>query len=216
MISETAPASLVRLEDNMRGLATVLAVCAVGGCVPRAENELLDRDTQVFDSQYRQLLNNVAEFRVHPETLPRHIFLRRGTVAVEETGGVGVEEYLLSLEQARSVRWEVAPLNDPDDVARVRLLYQWVVGKLSFDRLKDKWDANEAGSGRPKVALPVGKDTPIDWFTDDKSQSQIGVFGRFGGKAVWVRDIGGAADFAVAILRAAPNSRREPGRPSAE
>jgi hypothetical protein len=196
--------------------ATALIMGLVGGCVARAENEEIERDTKALVGQYRQVLDNIALFRAHPDTLPRHIFLRRGSVGVEASAGVGAEEFPVSFEESRSTRWEVVALNDPDDLARVRLLYQWVVGRLSFDALRAKWDAHEAATGRPRVALPVGRETPVDWYCEEPSKAAVKAhWGAFHGKRVWVKDIGGAADFAIAVLRAAPNSRREGGGRSA-
>lgn len=201
----------------MRFLLLLPAAGLAVGCATKGEEFLQDRDTQAITAQYRQLLANIAEFRTYPDTLPRHVFLRRGTLESEATAGIGVEEFPLAIEEARSVRWEVAPLNDPDDIARVRLLYQWAIGKLNHDALRAKWEALEAGTGRSKVALPIRPDATADWYTDERGKAVAGIHGTFGGKKIWIRDVNGAAEFALAVLRAAPNSRRSSGsRPEGE
>lgn len=200
----------------MQRLFLFMSAVALTGCAAQSEKDLLEGSTRVFNSQYRQVLNNIAEFQKYPDTLPRHIFLLRGKLEADGDVGIGVEEFPVSFEQTRSLHWEICTLGDPDDIARVRLLYQWVVGRLSFENLRAKWEAHEAATGRTKVALPVTKDTATDWYTDEKAKSVVDIHGQFAGKKIWFRDISGAAEFAIAVLRAAPNSRRESGRARGE
>lgn len=199
-----------------------LLAAAAGGCVTSAaEGELDRRGTAVADGQFRQILDNVAAFRANPRTLPRHTILVHGTALVRDGAGVGADDYLLSFRHEQEVRWEVSPLNDPDDLERVRLLYQWTTGFLTYDALRAKWDAHEAvhaAAGRATVRLPVNGEMAADWHTDDRTKAAAGA--TMGGTVthpVWIRDVGGAADFAMALIRAMPNTRgrgRTAGRPS--
>lgn len=126
-------------------------------------------------------------------------------------------------------RWELSFLEDPYDIRRVRLLYQWQVGHISFEQLDKAWseirdrallDASGkpvlGGDGRPKflaLPLPVTPRTRRDWITRDASASATGMSGHqaaidpLGLTAVWVSDPEAASQFGIAVVSAMANSR---------
>ncbi len=126
-------------------------------------------------------------------------------------------------------RWELSNLEDPYDLRRVRLLYQWQVGHIPFDQLEKEWSQIRDrplldGAGKPvlgsdgqpifhAVSLPVARDTKRNWTTQNLFEAlgsmsgSSGPPGMPGTTILWVTDTEAAAQFGLAILAAMPNTR---------
>jgi hypothetical protein len=180
-----------------------------------------------FRPHVQQVMDNVAAFTKDPGVWPTHVLVYKGTFETRNqwTGSVGTSTKLENTSYGLT-RWELASLDDPYDIRRVRLLYQWQVGHIDFDDLERHWneirdrmvlDGNGkpvlGADGRPTfnaLALPITRETKRDWTTDSFSKSVGGVAGRSGAvglPAVWVADTEGATQFSLAILTAMANTR---------
>jgi hypothetical protein len=204
----------------------VMAIC---GCEsPRLSDGVPDV-ARGFKPHVQQVLDNIALFTADPGAWPSHILVYKGEFENRRqwTGAIGTSTKLESTNYANTM-WQLVSLQDPGDIRRVRLLYQWQVGHIDFDELTRGWseirdrqalDGNGkpvvGGDGQPEFRawpLPVTRDTKRDWITDDKSKSPSGMSGHSGPAAapgtttVWVADTEGAAQFSLAILAAMPNS----------
>lgn len=210
----------------IRRCSAMLSLLLAAGCTaPRLFHDVPDvvRD---FKPHLEQVLDNIAAFTDDPGSWPSHVLTYKGTFETRRqwTGAVGSSMKLEENTYAMS-RWDLAALEDPYDIRRVRLLYQWQVGHIQFDELERRWNEirdrpiNDAGGkpvlgsdGRPTFlapALPVAANMRRDWLTSGSGGARrIGALhGRHGLTTVWVTDTEAAAQFALAVLSAMANSR---------
>jgi hypothetical protein len=211
-------------------LAAVAVAAALGGCDSIQINENVASVTRGFKPHMQQVLDNVAHFTEDPGTWPSHVLVYRGAfetkgewnIDIGVPGGLGYRDYSMT-------RWELSNLDDPYDLRRVRLLYQWQVGYIKFEQLEQAWNEIRDrplldGAGKPvlgndgrpiffALALPVTRDTKRNWTTKDLFAALGSMSGTSGTPAIpgtvtiWVTDTDAAAQFSLAILTAMPNTR---------
>ena len=211
-------------------LAAVAVAAALGGCKSLHINENVASATRGFKPHMQQVLDNLALFTEDPGAWPSHVLVYRG--AFETRGEWSLDLGIptkLGYSNYGMTRWELSNLDDPYDLRRVRLLYQWQVGHITFDQLQQRW--NEIcdrplldGAGKPVLgsdgqpifhvlALPVTRDTRRDWTTRNIFEALGSMSGTSGTPAlpgtttIWVTDTDAAAQFSLAILAAMPNTR---------
>lgn len=212
-------------------LVSLSAIATSMGCSPaqRIVDGVPDI-TREFRPHLQQVLDNVAAFSKDPGAWPSHVLVYKGTFETRNqwTGAVGTSTKLENSVYGMT-RWELASLDDPYDIRRVRLLYQWQVGHIDFDQLVRSWSEIRDrpvldGSGKPilgpdgrpnfyALPLPIGRDTRRDWITDKVFESSTGLSGRSGAlgmpgtTTIWATDTEAATQFSLAILTAMANSR---------
>lgn len=222
-----------QLTDTLRSLRTavimVLAVLLAGCNVSERLYKDIPDTTRGFAPHLQQVLNNVALFTENPLSWPSHVLVYKGSLETRDqwVGAIGFAVKLENTSYA-TVHGDLANLEDPYDIKRVRLLYQWQVGFIDFDALEKKWNEIRDrpmldGSGEPilgkdgrptfaALPLPVTREMKRDWTTQNALQS----FGRMGGTtsslmvdatSIWVTDQEAAHQFSQAVLQAMANSR---------
>jgi len=206
-------------------MALALGAWLLAGCAQTTAESLLVQARRTLESRYVQDLDNIAMFLVVPEGLPQYMRIHRGTIEArpEPRWSIGTDTYLAGGTR-RAIVWEVSAVTDPDDLQRLRLLFQWVTRYIEFDELERRWNAildqPEYGpdarplfntDGRPVLIaarLPISKDTSRDWYTTDEKLAVAKLDpGEFGDRKVWIKDVAGAVAFTLAIQRAMPNSK---------
>jgi len=206
-------------------MAIALGAGLLAGCAQTTAESLLVQARRTLESRYVQDLDNIAMFLVVPEGLPQYMRIHRGTIEArpEPRWSIGTDTYLAGGTR-RAIVWEVSAVTDPDDLQRLRLLFQWVTRYIEFDELERRWNAildqPEYGpdarplfntDGRPVLIaarLPISKDTSRDWYTTDEKLAVPKLDpGEFGDRKVWIKDVAGAVAFTLAIQRAMPNSK---------
>jgi hypothetical protein len=211
-------------------LAAVAVAAALTGCTAPKITDNVPEVVRGFKPHMQQVLDNLALFTKDPGAWPSHVLVYRGAFESRDqwTLSLGVPS---KLEDARygMTRWELANLDDPYDIRRVRLLYQWQVGHLTFEQLERSWNEISDrpildGAGKPilgsdgrptflALPLPITRDTKRDWTTDSLFKSPNGFFGTSGPPGmpgtvtIWVADTEGATQFSLAILTAMANTR---------
>jgi hypothetical protein len=70
---------------------SIVTICAIAsGCTyHRLENNTVKQAETVVDLQYRQILDNLAMFRLNPDTLPSLVTLKTGASQVGDSGSAG-------------------------------------------------------------------------------------------------------------------------------
>ena len=205
----------------------VIAIVAVllTGCAQTVAESLLSQARRTLESRYVQDLDNIAMFLVVPDGLPQYMRIHRGTIEArpEPKWSIGTDTYIAGGTR-RGIVWEISAVTDPDDLQRLRLLFQWVTRHIEFDELEQRWntirdqpgygsDAKQlhGGAGRPVLVaapLPVSKGAGRDWYTTDEQQAVKELdHGEFRRMRVWIKDVEGAVAFTLAIQRAMPNSK---------
>lgn len=210
-------------------LMLVSAVIMCGCNVSERVYKDIPTVTRGFTPHMQQVLNNVAIFTRDPSAWPSHVLVYKGSFEMRNqwVGSVGTSTKLENTSYA-TTRWELANLEDPYDIKRVRLLYQWQVGFIDFDALEKQWNEIRDrplldGSGKPilgkdgrptfmSLPLPIKRDMKRDWTTQNALES----FGKLGGSSsglpvdstsIWVTDEEAAYQFSWAVLEAMANSR---------
>ena len=222
---------LTTARRPLLGLLAAMAVAAaLGGCKSLHINENVASVTRGFKPHMQQVLDNLALFTEDPGAWPSHVLVYRGAFETrgEWTLDLGIPTKL-GYSNYGMTRWELSNLDDPYDLRRVRLLYQWQVGHITFDQLERTWnDIRDRpildGAGKPilgadgrptflALPLPVTRDTKRDWTTRELFAALGNMSGSSGTPAVpgtttiWVTDTDAAAQFSLAILTAMPNTR---------
>ena len=222
-------------------LASLLAIglaSASVGCTSARLSDDVPTIARGYKPHLQQVLDNIAAFTEDPGAWPSHVLVYKGSFETRKqvTGAVGTSTKLENTEYA-TTHWDLAVLDDPYDIMRLRLLYQWQVGHITFDELETRWNAirdrpilDGAGKvvlgpeGKPTflpVTLPITRQTPRDWITDAASKSPSKLSGRVPSRisapgvgkneaiftTVWVADSDKAANFSLAVLSAMPNTR---------
>jgi hypothetical protein len=211
-------------------LTLMTAAMALCGCnSPGALKDVPDV-TRSYTPHVQQVLDNIAAFTKDPGSWPSHVLVFRGELEVRHqfVGSIGTTTKAETTKYSQ-ILWNLAALDDPYDIKRVRLLYQWQVGHITFDELDRRWNEIRdrpvldgsgkpilGSDGRPKflaLQLPVSRETRRDWITDDSRKAVNDIAGRSGPMGmpgtttVWVTDTEAASQFSLAILSAMANSR---------
>lgn len=214
-------------------LALVAAGVTLVGCSNQKISDEVPDVSRGFTPHIQQVMDNLATFERDPGAWPAHVLIYKGTVESRHqlTGAIGTTTKIEDATYAMT-RWEMSALDDPYDIRRVRLLYQWQVGHISFESLEQDWSqirdrAVLDGNGKPilgpdgrptflALPLPVTRGTRRDWATNRQPSQAGAVGGRPGGtglvglarpQTVWIADSEGAAQFSLAILSAMANTR---------
>jgi hypothetical protein len=165
-------------------------------------------------------------FLVVPDALPQYMRIHRGTIEArpEPKWSIGTDFYIAGGARMGIV-WEISAVSDPDDLQRLRLLFQWVTRHIEFDELERRWNAIRdqpengsdpkqllpGGAGRPVLVaapLPVTKDVGRDWYTTNEQEAVKQLdYGQFREKRVWIKDVAGFVVFILAVQRSMPNSK---------
>jgi hypothetical protein len=199
----------------MRWMVIALGAVLCAGCAQQVAESLLGQARGTLESRYVQDLDNIAMFLVVPDALPQYMRIHRGTIEArpDPKWSIGTDLYVAGGTRMGIV-WEISAITDVDDLQRLRLLFQWVTRYIEFDELERRWNAIRDqpayGSDAKWVAapLPVSKDTGRDWYTTDEQQAvKTRDRGEFRDKRVWIKDVGGAVAFTLAVQRAMPNSK---------
>ena len=212
------------MRHHFLTLAILSAVILpLGACreLPTTTVPDISRD---YKPHFQQVLDNVAKFDKDSNAWPSHMLVYKGFLESRRTvtGAVGTSTKIEGNSYV-TTHWELASLEDPYDIRRVRLLYRWVVGSLTFDELESRWNEIkdrallDAGGkpilgddGRPKyqsMALPINRDTRRDWFSQKAEMPLAAESGVEGLHRIWVTDENGAVEFSLAVLNAMANSR---------
>jgi hypothetical protein len=212
-------------------LAALMVVTALNGCgpSPHVSDDVPDI-IRGYKPHVEQVLDNIAAFTKDPGAWPSHVLIYRGAFETRRqwTGAVGTSTKLENTIYGMT-RWELASLDDPYDIMRVRLLYKWQVGNITFDELDKQWNeirdrpVLDGGGkpilgpdGKPKfdvLPLPITRETKRDWTADSGWMplgswvGRSGPIGAPGTKTIWVIDTEAASQFSIAILSAMANSR---------
>jgi hypothetical protein len=213
-----------------RLLAVVAIIGALGGCTSTKPTDQVPDLARGFRPHVQQVLDNIALFTKDPGAWPSHVLVYKGFFETRKqwTGSIGTSTKLEDVTYG-TAHWDLSSLDDPYDIQRVRLLYQWQVGHITFDQLEHDWNEIRDrqvldGSGKPVLGsdgrptflalpLPVSRQTKRDWITDSLVKSPSGMFGTSGPLAmpgtvtVWVADMEGATQFSLAVLSAMANTR---------
>jgi hypothetical protein len=188
----------------MRWMVIALGAVLFTGCAQTVAESLLSQARRTLESRYVQDLDNIAMFLVEPDSLPQYMRIHRGTIEArpEPKWSIGTDLYIAGGTRMGIV-WEISAVTDPDDLQRLRLLFQWVTRHIDFDELERRWN------GLPLQALlPVSKDSGREWYTTDEQQAVKNLDrGEYRGKRVWIKDVGEAVSFTLAVQRAMPNSK---------
>jgi hypothetical protein len=200
----------------MRWMVVALVAVLLTGCAQVVAESLLDQARRTLEARYVQDLDNIAMFLVVPDGLPHYVRIHRGTIEArpEPKWSIGTDFYIAGGTR-RGIVWEISAVTDPDDLQRLRLLFQWVTRHIEFDELERRWNAiqdqPEYGAGRPALVaapLPVSKDAGRDWYTTDEQEAVKQLDrGQFREKRVWIKDVAGAVAFTLAVQRAMPNTK---------
>jgi hypothetical protein len=220
----------VARSSILTAMAVLALAMGLGGCAAQRLTDDVPDITRGYRPHLQQVLDNLAAFTKDPGAWPAHVLIYKGTFETRNqwTGSIGTSTKLENTTYGMT-RWELASLDDPYDIRRVRLLYQWQVGHIDFDELERRWNeirdrAVLDGNGRAALGpdgrttfnalpLPVTRQTKRDWTTDNLSKSAGGLSGRTGPVGlpattiVFVTDTEGATQFGLAILTAMANSR---------
>jgi hypothetical protein len=209
----------------MRWMVVALVAVLLTGCAQVVAESLLDQARRTLEARYVQDLDNIAMFLVVPDGLPHYVRIHRGTIEArpEPKWSIGTDFYIAGGTR-RGIVWEISAVTDPDDLQRLRLLFQWVTRHIEFDELERRWNAIQdqpehgsdpkqplGGAGRPALVaapLPVSKDAGRDWYTTDEQEAVKQLDrGQFREKRVWIKDVAGAVAFSLAVQRAMPNTK---------
>jgi hypothetical protein len=217
----------------IRSIVILAAICALGtlgGCNSAGIAKGVPESARDFTPHLQQVLDNLAHFSKDPGAWPAHVLVYKGTWESKDDWSIALGFPLnLSNERYAMTRWELANLDDPYDIRRVRLLYQWQTGYISFDQLEQQWNEirdrailDGAGKvvlgsdGRPTflpLPLPVTRETKRNWTTTELFDGLGGLAGHSGAPGVpgtvtlWVTDSEAATQFSLAILSAMANTR---------
>ena len=215
----------------IRSLAFTCMALMICGCKAPRINDTVPGIARDYKPHMQQVLDNIAAFTKDPGTWPSHVLIYKGSFETRQQwiGSVGTTTKLENTTYGVT-RWEFSVLDDPYDIQRLRLLYQWQVGFITYEQLEKGWSEirdrpvlDGAGKsvigsdGRPTflpLPLPVTRDLRRDWTT-------VGVFssaGRMSGttgvavpgipaKMISVTDNECAAQFSIAVLSAMVNTR---------
>jgi hypothetical protein len=206
-------------------IAIALAAGLLAGCAQTAAESLLAQARRTLESRYVQDLDNIAMFMVIPEGLPHYMQIHRGTIEArpEPRWSIGTDTFIAGGTR-RAIVWEVSAVTDPGDLQRLRLLFQWVTWHIDFDELERRWsairdqpqygpDAKQvfARDGRPLLTaapLPISPEAGRLWYTTEEELA-VGALepGTFRRRKVWIKDVGGAVAFNLAVQRTMPNTR---------
>jgi len=230
-LAETREQGIPRREGSpyprasLGGVVLAIGAVLLTGCAQRvAANyaSLFDQAGRTLaQRQYVQELNNIARFLVEPEALPQYIRLHRGTIEArpEPKWSLGTDTYVSDTTRMAIV-WEISLVIDPGDLERMRLLFQWVTKYIGLEEFERRWDEVKdrpefgtdgkplfGSNGRPLMGAaprPISEDSTRNWYTTDPTEAAAGLDqGEYRAVKVWVKDLRGAALFALAVQRAA-------------
>jgi hypothetical protein len=219
------------LHPYLHLLASAAIATSLIGCKAPKITDTVPGIARDFKPHMQQVLDNIAAFSKDPGTWPSHVLIFKGAFETRQQwiGAVGTSTKLENTTYGVT-RWEFSVLDDPYDIQRVRLLYQWQVAFITFDELEKAWNEIRDrpvldGAGKPvmgsdgrptflPLALPVTRNFRRDWTSDGMFGSSGRMTGTTGlsmpgipAKTISVNDTECAAEFSLAVLTAMVNTR---------
>jgi hypothetical protein len=218
----------------------------LSGCTHvQLRNNTLHQAQAVHEVHLQQVLDNLAMFTMDPDAVPFFTVVGAGTAAVSDTGSasttlswikLGFESVSPTFSASRlsQENFTLAPISDPDKLARMRCAYQAAIGYPGADgqcidccALRSKWSQSK-WTGRPDSSECIDECSPQPgWFCmgckSDVPDSAKYV-GHCHGTYVWVTPEGydqfarlmlSILDYATAISSARVGKAQEP-TPTAE
>ena len=175
----------------MRRIAGALvALLLIGGCGSVAlKDSTLAVGGTLTDLHYRMVLDNLAMFRTHGDSLPWHLKITSGLVQINDTVGAA---YSVATPLARTLAivpsqgwteaWTVVPEVDQQKLRNLMLIYQRAAHGADFPR-----------------------------FFADGDQPGGMPYGHYGDKYVWVKQgqLAGLTELTLQVLGGAPVQRGE-------
>jgi hypothetical protein len=141
-----------RISGPIRILSAALGL---SGCIStyQLNENTIDLAGDVSSIQRKQVIQNLDTFIGNPTAIPSHVVLTGGGVTITNSVQPGITlpgfnfaQHTKSLSlQAQNQwvkNWSISPVNDPDDVRRLRALYRAVVYRngTQFQRTSDVVD----------------------------------------------------------------------------
>ena len=236
----SAPQTATCLRPGMAAhlVCCLLGVCLLGGCATHRDlrKHTVSANLTVADIYYEQVLNNVARFTVNPATMPSFSVISAGTVNLEDVHGASFNPtysptlttalqgggalpilsllFGVSTQRALTENWSTAPVNDSDNIRRLRCAFQVVVGdgESDCDRCKERLEGFFLGSTESyDCLLPTGC---YQVGTEKEVPCDACYVGRYCDTYVWVMPDGmdGLTRFTITILDIATGEIHAPQR----
>jgi hypothetical protein len=231
------------VANIVRGLAQwawalALGVPLLSGCATHSSlrRHTIATNLTVADLYYGQVLDNLARFNHNPAAMPSFSVVSAGTVNVEDVhganlapvysptltqslqggGALPILSILFGLSGQRSLteNWSTAPVNDSDNLRRMRCAFQLAVGaeEGDCDRCKARLQGFFLGSTETYECL-----LPTGWYEvgceEDVPENACYV-GNYCDTYVWVTPDGldGLTRFTITILDIATGEIHAPQR----
>lgn len=219
-------------------VCALLVVCLANGCATHRElrQHTVDANLTIADIYYDQVLDNVARFTVNPDAMPSFSMVSAGTVNVEDIRGArfspnynptltramqgGGALPILSLffgvdvQRSLTENWSTAPVNDSDNIRRMRCAFQIIVGKeeSGCDHCKARLEGFFLGSTESYDCL-----LPTGWYQIGREEDvpcDACYVGHYCDTYVWVMPDGmdGFTRFTITILDIATGEIHAPTR----
>jgi hypothetical protein len=190
----------------------------------------------VSDIYYQQVLDNLARFTVNPATMPSFSVVSAGTVNVEDAHGTNLAPtysptlthslqgggalpilfilFGLNAQHSLTENWSTAPVNDSDNVRRLRCAFQIAAGADEDEcgHCKARLEGFFLGSTESYECL-----MPTDWYgvgCEADVPEDACYVGDYCGTYVWVTPDGmdGFTRFTITILDIATGEIHAPQR----
>lgn len=232
------PATCANLANVARLVALALALPLLTGCATHGalRKHTVSANLTVADIYYGQVLDNLARFTHNPASMPSFSVVSAGTVNVEDVHGASLSpnysptitqslqgggalpilSLLFGLNAQRSLteNWSTAPVNDSDNLRRLRCAFQIAVGagEGHCDHCQQRLKGFFVGSTETYDCL-----MPTGWYEvgceEDVPENACFV-GHYCETYVWVTPDGldGLSRFTITILDIATGEIHAPQR----
>lgn len=127
----------MRVARFLVALVIVGLACTTGCTSGRLRQRTVNQGHTLPELQYQQVLNNLAQFAIHPGSLPWHVNLKEGTTQVTDSlsGGAALDlgppvTWFPELLGSRTAvaQWGMAPVINPTQLRLLRIAYRRALG----------------------------------------------------------------------------------------
>jgi hypothetical protein len=209
-------------------LAIVLASLALTGCVEQQLKLSTDSLIPTLETiKQKQIVDNLARYLLDPNAVPVQVCISGGGVQIANQvqpsfafpfhGWMG-NQASVQLQGQLTENWAIQPVNDPDDMRRLRALYRYATGKTDFTGLTKEYPQvftmapNGDAKPHPNFKLPQFNPAsspnvcPSSFVSLDNASPFTNCLGCYEGHTVWATSRTDFDNFAMFVFAATPNT----------
>lgn len=222
----------IYLRTQPWGCVVVLTLVASGCTHVQLRRNSLGQAQAVHQLQQQQVLDNLAMFVANPDSVPYFTIAGAGQSSVSDQGSASTTlnwlragfqsiGFTVSGNRLMQENFTLAPLNDPDQLARMRCAYQTAVGYggspcINCCALQQQW-GDKSWDGLPaSTECPDGCAPQPGWYCvgcKGDVPSNACFVGCYGKTYIWV-PASGTDEFARLTLQILDYATAVPGAPA--